>query len=685
MPRNTRYRKEFQAQNDVYWRLDIIPGQNAIFNYATAPTVTLGDETVLSIGNIKLNYRDNLVFGLPEIEPLEVEFDFSNLPADLKLYLSQSFDPDTRYLEMIACNFCILSSGTDGINYSPVYVGLQTPQLTSEVTISYKQASITKIKFQPISTAVLSRCKWLNLNKYFDNTDEDSILNPVDTYKEDFIYAYWDWTDIQDGTSPWFDGPSAEVQLSNRYGNTDPDENFYVYPYQLRKVFEVMRREMQSVFKYLTRQAAMFVVGTPDADNIFQMRRSSNFSGVDGFGDVTTNYLDWEYNRYVGADGVIKVHEANTIDTLPNSLNNRQGPAVAFNNIFIPFVVDLDNFSDFKFSFINCDGTIGGIWNKNDEGSFAAQYKTFFEFMSAISEWACSKMTIGFTFTSGILKMTYNVFGALEATNSTLATSIDFLEEAASEELTAEIGFITSSVETGVATATKSLPATKPSSPFLDDLAKSQTFSIKNCVLSWDVAVPLPNAQDNFKASIGNFSRKFDGSTYKGWLYQNLGPIPCTTLFWAQGTVKVNEYVEIGDTTKTVSPNTYYTTGTAFDQFSIAEISNDDSEKKYLDVYRWMLEQYFNVGTPVQLNKCFSGILTNQKNWAIEDIEIYHKEQFELGMPFGLLGHMFENGVPTAYDAFLELPNKGCITSVQYEVLTGKYTLACFQTGLLME
>ena len=676
MPRNVRYRKEFQAQNDVFWRLDVIPGDDTVFNYASASTEILGDETVLTIGDIQINYRDELCFGLPEYGPLTVSFNLDTIPSDLKSYLAVGFKPGTENTELFACNIVILWSSQDNITYTPVYVGVQTPQLTSEITISSNDTSVTKINFQPIQTAVFTRSKWNLLNKYFDDPDTFEFRD-FDYYYQDYIYSLYEWTDTENPGNVWNEGPSVEFRLTNQFGNTNNLDNFWVYPYPLKNIFEVIRREMQAVFKYLTRQAATIV-------------RSN--------ADKTTNYLDWEYNRYIGADGVIKVRRAqNSI----SDLFDRLGDYCTFNEITVPMIIDPGHPSDTTFIFSKAkyvaqpdtNRTAGGIFNSNDAGSFPNQYKTFAEFIVNLSEWACSKMRIDFTYVSNVLKMKLEVFGALEKTNTTLPVTFKLFEISSSEALTAEIGYICSSIETGNARATTKLPSIPPQSPVLEDLAKSQSFSIKNNVFSWDVNVVEPNAQDNMQPSVGEFGRKYrdlglGAQVFKGFYYYNKTPIPCTTLFYGLGTLKVTEYMQAGDTTKGISENIVYYETTGFDPASLGDIFNlstPGGNVRYLDVYQWSLRQHIEFGTATQMNKLFSKILTNPKNWVLRDAEVYHLEQIDLGMPNKLIGHKIENDIPIAYDPLLDLPNKGIISSVTYEILTGKYTLSTFQVGLLME
>ena len=672
MPRDVRYRKSFTAQNDVYWRLDIIPGDNTVFNYTSASTVDLGDETVLEISDIEMNYRDDLCFGLPEYAPLEVTFNLETIPTDLKSYLATGFKPGTETSDLINSNIAILWSSTDNITYTPVYVGIQTPQLTSEITVSSNDSSTTKIAFQPIQTTVLLRCKWNLLNKYFDDPDTFEFRD-FDYYYRSFVYSLYDWYDVENPGNVWGDGPAVAFRLSNDFGNDLTTDNFWVYPYPLKNIFEVIRREIQAVFKYLTRQATSIVRTTADS---------------------TTNYFAWEYNRYVGQEGVIKVRKAqNTL----SDLHDRLGDYIPFNELLVPFIINPGHASDTTYIYskakfvaaADTNQTAGGIFNVNDSGSFPASYKTFAEFMNAISEWACSKMLINFGFSSGILKMTFEVFGALEKTNTTLPVTFKLFEISASESLTAEIGYICSSVETGNAKATSKLFSIPAQSPVLPDLAKSQTFNIKNCAFSWDTNIVEPNAQQNFFPQVGDFDNIFSGAfltDWQGFYFNNLLPIPCTTLFYATGSLKVTEYMQAGDTTKATSENIVYYETTGFNPTGITDLfSETRGPQRYLDVYNWLQRQHINFGTATQFNKLFSKILTNPKNWVLKDAEVYHIEQLDLGMPHRLLGHKIENDIPLAYDPLLDLPNKGIISNVKYEILTGKYTLGTFQVGFLME
>lgn len=672
MPRNTRYRKQFNTYNGLTYRLDIIPGDNTIFDYDTAPIVSLDDETVLSVGNIKLNYRDNLTFGLPEYEPLEVEFNFEYLPSDLKTYLNETYKPGTEATFMIASNFCILWGTRDEITWDIIYVGIQTPQLASEITLSKNNDTISKIKFQPMHTAVLSRSSWLYLNKYFDDASFPEFAG------NKFAYSYFDWTDKFDETEVWYDGPSMSWTVTNFFdnkteaGNIDYDTNFWIYMYRLDKAFEVIRREMQAVFKYLTRQATTIVRTSADA---------------------TTNYLDWEYNRYIGADGAMKVYKAqNELE----SLHDRLGDVLPFSSIYVPFIIEKGHVSDSVYQYKKSDyvaetdtsGVIGGLFCSKDVGSFTKQYKTFLEFMSELSEWALTKMLVKYSFGSSKLKLLFEVFGALETTETTINSAINFIENSSSEELTASIGYIVSSVETGNSKGLSELEEVPIESPVLPDLAKSQTFQIKSNVFNWDVNIPSPNPEDNLVPSSGKyeFIVSLDLPTigqFRGWKFADKKPICCTTLYYG-GTslgIKVTEYVEIGDTTKTASPTTYYSTA-SFDVNTLVPMF--DTSKRYLFLYEFMYQRHFKYGTSTQMNKCFSKILTNNKNWIIDELEVYNIEQIDLGFPQNLLGKKIENGIPPAYDVLLDLPNKGFITSVEYDIVNGVYKLSLFQTGILM-
>ena len=674
MPRNVRYRKEFQAQNDVYWRLDIIPGDNTVFNYASAGTVTLADETVLSISDIKINYRDDLCFGFPEYEPLVIEFNLDTIPTDLKTYLATGFKEGTETSDLIASNIAILWSSTDNTTYTPVCIGIQTPQLTSEITISSRDYSTTKITFQPIQTTVLVRSKWSLLNKYFDDPDTFEFKD-VSHYMRSFAYSHWNWA--EDVFTPYSatvnDFPTVNMRLTNDFGNPNKDSNNWIYPYPLKNVFEVMRREMQAWFKYLTRQATTVV------------RTAA---------DITTDYFDWEYNRYVGSAGVIKVRKVSDF----NDVWTRLGDYCTFEELFVPMIIDPGDASDAAYildtdewiALADTNQTSGGIFNANDAGSFASQYKTFGEFMSSISEWACSKMLINFSFVSNKIKMTFEVFGALEITNTTLPVELKLFEISASESLTAEIGYICSSIETGNATATNRLVAIKAQSVILPDLAKSQSFNIKNSVFSWDVNINEPLPTEGMKPSQGEFEdQRSATNAYRGFLYKNQGPIPCTTLFSGQGLIKVIEYMQAGDTTKAISENLVYYETDNFVEDAMKDLFIIDGFlgflTRYLTLYKWLVKWQLLTGTATQFNKLFAPILTNARNWTVKDAEIYHIEQVDLGMPHRLIGHKIENDIPIAYDPLLDLANKGIITSVNYEILTGKYTIGTFQIGFLME
>jgi hypothetical protein len=677
MPRNVRYQKSFQAQNGIYFRLQIIPGDNTIFNYASATTVELADETVLTINDIEISYRDGLPFGFPEYAPLEIEFNVEELPDDLKTYITTGFKPGTETSDLINSNIAILWSSSDNISYQPIWLGIQTPQIVSSITVSRNVSTIIKVTFQAIQTTVLLRCKWQLLNKYFDDPDTFDFKE-FDYYIQEYIRSHVEWQELfveppQTGSQPTF-----SLNLTNQFGNDRPQDNFFVYPYRLKEIFEVMRREIQAVFKYITRQATTIV--------------RSNC-------DKTTTYFDWEYDRYIGSSGVVKVRQAQTTIT---DYYDRLGNYLAFNQLFVPFIIDPGSntfgnpllLTKAKYAAAaDTNSTVGGIFNINDKGSFPSCYKTFVEFFVALAEWSCSKMLIKFAYSAGVIKMNFEVFGSLEKTNTTLPVSLELFDISSSESLTAEIGYICSSVETGNAKATPKLFQIPAQSPLLPDLAKSQTFSIKNCAFSWDCNIIEPVAADAMKPSVGTYEEYWDPNpetgTYKGFRFQNFSTIPCTTLFYAQGTLKITEYVQIGDTTKTDSEDIIYYETSGFVPNHMDELIAEAGEflviPRYLELYQWLSKYQLLFGTAVQMNKVFSKILTNPKNWTVKDAEIYHVDQIDLGMPNSLIGHKIENDFPLVYDSLLDPPNKGIITSVKYELLTGKYTLGSFQCGFLME
>lgn len=673
MPRDVRYRKSFTAQNGVYWRLDIIPGDDTVFNYTTAGTVALGDETVLSISDIEISYRDELCFGLPEYTPLEIEFNLDTIPNDLKTYITVGYKEGTETSDLIASNICILWSSTDNITFTPVWLGVQTPQLVQEITISSNDRAVSKVTFQPIHTAVLTRCKWAFLNKYFDDTDT-TYFRPFSDFVQDEVWTHYDLVDIVPEPTPPYTGqdlPSHWMAISNNFGNDDPDDNFYIYPYPLKTIFEVIRREVQATFKYITRQATAVV------------RTSA---------DKTTNFFDWEYDRYIGTNGIFKVRKAINSTT---DYYDRLGDYLSFNDIFVPFVVDPGPASTLTkseyTSFADTNQTAGGIFNSNDTGSFPAQYKTFTEFFTNLAEFCCSKMLISFTWTDKI-KMKFDVFGALERTNNTITTTMNLFENSASEELTAEIGYICSSTEVGNSKSVVA-PEIPPQSPVLSDLAKSQTFSIKNCVFNWDTNISDSNPKDNFRPTTGEFTYTYDGEpsipNLRGYKYVYQGPVPCTTLFYAQGLMKITEYVQIGDTTKATSDNNIYYETDNFLQDSMRDLYIYTglliSFPRYNRVYSWLTKWHFLTGTAAQLNKLFSKILTNPKNWIVRDAEIYHLEDLDLGMPNLLIGHRFDNAPPDRFQDYLGLPSQGVITKVTYNVSSGLYKLTAFNSGFLEE
>lgn len=678
MPRNTRYRKSFRSEDGTYFRFDIIPGDNTVFNHTSASIEVLEDETILSISDIELGYRDELCFGFPEYSALTVEFNLSTIPNDLKIYLATGFKDGTEFTDLICSNICILWSSTDNITYNPIWVGSQTPQLTSNITISSNDTSTTKIVFQPIQTTVLLRCKWTLLNKYFDDPDLVNFKE-FDYYLKEYVYSHWEWEEFPATIPPvaWTE-PTIDLRLTNQFAATEdrPGDNLWVYPYKLREVFEVMRREIQAVFKYITRQSATIA-------------RSS--------ADKTETYFGWEYDRYVGSEGVIKVRQAQDSTT---DFYDRLGSYISFSNLFVPFIIDPGSntfgsdllLTKAKYAAAASTGTTaGGIFNINDTGSFPASYKTFVEFFVGISEWACAKMLIDFSFTAGNLKMQFNVFGSLERTNNTLPLEMKLFEISASESLTAEIGYICSSVETGNAKATPKLIQIAAQSPVLPDLAKSQTFSIKNCALSWDANIPEPVPSDLYKPTVGTFEYKVVSSVYKGFKFENKTNIPCTTLFYAEGLVKITEYMQAGDTTKALSEGVIYYETDNFDPDHMRDLFQYDTAgpfpivifPRYLELFKWLSKWQILTGTSTQFNKLFSRILTNPRNFVVKDCELYNNDTFDFGMPHKLLGHKIINDIPIEYDPLLELANKGIISSVKYELTTGKYTISTFQVGLL--
>lgn len=697
MPRDIRYRKEFVAQNGIFWRLDIIPGDDALFDWNSNLSVKLGDETVLSISDIQINYRDELPFGFPEYSPLEIEFNLDTIPDDLKTYLTTGFKPGTELSDSIASNLCVLwESEDEGETYIPIWIGVQTPQLTSEITISSNNKAVSKITFQPLQTAVLSRCKWQFLNRYWDDTD--LTLFPIfsDVILKE-IWTHADYVDVRPPvlppTPPYSgqDRPSHLISLSNFFDNPNASDNFWIFPHKLKTVFEVIRREIQAVFKYVTRQATA-------------INRVS--------ADKTNNYFAWEYDRYIGINGVMKVRKAQNI--INQEFYDRLDEYLSFDDIYVPLIIDVNTLTKSTYNSQSDTGqTIGGIFNINDTGSFPAQYKTFNEFIIAISEFCCSKMIISYSFTDK-LKMNFEVFGALERTNNTLPTNLNLFEESASESLTAEIGYICSSIEVGNSKAIVQAPTIPAQSPILTDLAKSQTFTIKNSVFSWDISFPQPVATNSFEPSVGKYSYIYevdgdDTTPIVGFHFLDYLPIPCTTLFYigfiltedpgggpllTNKYIKVSEYVQIGDSTKPTTDNViYYETDDyeansmlgLFDYVSIPPFSWIYIIPRYINLYRWLAKWHIRTGTAKQIGKLFSKILTNPKNWFVRDAQIYNREQIDLGIPNKLIGHRIENAPPEQYQTFLGLPSEGVITSINLNVSSGLYTLTAFQSGFLKE
>ena len=669
MPRNTIYRKSFRADNNQYWRLEIIPAQNntTVFNYVTAPIVDLEDETVLNVGELKYNYVDDLPFGMQQDPVLEVEFNLAVLPGDLKDYLTQSVFPGSESSTNVRTNLAYLYSSLDNITYTVAYIGVQTPSISQVVQIGYNLESNAKISFQPILPHVLSRCSWLYLNRAWN---DGSFTTPTSV---PFIYNFIDTQDAVYPALPSAYGFEFDIRFSGDRDSNPSD--LYVYMFKLRDVFEAMRFEITLWFKYVTFQ-----------DDSQQM------DGIN-FAPLTTDWFEWTYNRYYGSDGIIQPRTAQTSEM---DFQNRLGSYLGFSSLWVPGIVDFrNNINDWDEVVTLPNNTTNNtayyaatIFGANAATSLAGQFKTYAEFFKALHESTFAKSQTLFTRTVGVIKMTLNVFSGLEQSNSTIDPNLNTLEKSISEDLEADIGYTSSAVQTSNPRCVQPLAEIPQESPFISSLATVQSFNIKTPIFNWDTPIPDPLQDNTTQMNSGTYQRLFDAAPYVGY-YSNSVDIkltfPFTTLYYQTAItntpfLKITEYVKIGDTSL-ASPRNIYMETSGFVNNDIGAFKlQPNNALDYLPIYRYLYTRHQAVGTAKQTNALFLKVLANSKNWKTEGIELINYESHDLETPNRILGARIIDGTPTNYT----LPTVGIITNVAYNIIEGKYTLSVFHPGLLI-
>lgn len=661
MPRNTIYRKSFRADNNQYWRLEIIPAQQStsVFNYVTAPIVALDDETVLGIGELKYNYVDDLPFGLQQDPVLEVEFNLAVLPTDLKDYLTQSVYPGSESSANVRTNLAYLYSSLDNITWSLVYIGVQTPSISQVVTIGYNLESNAKISFQPILPHVLSRCKWTYLNRAWNDA---SFTTPTAV---PFIYNFIDTESVDFPTLPSAYGFEFDIRFSGDRDSNPSD--LYVYMFKLRDVFEAIRFEITLWFRYVTFQ-----------DN--SQNLGSNFTFL------TTQWFEWTYDRYFGADAII---QPRTAQTSVNDFQNRLGSYLGFTSLWVPGIVDFrNNITDWDDVLV--DNTTNNtalyaatIFGSNASTSLGGQFKTFAEFIKALHESTCAKSQTLFSNTSGVIKMTLNVFGALEQSNSTIDSNLNTLQKSISEDLEADIGYTSSAVQTSNPKCVAPLAEIPQQSPFISSLATVQSFNVKTPIFNWDTPIPDPLSDNTTQMTSGKYQRLFDAGYNSNSVDIKL-TFPFTTLYYQTAInnvpyLKITEYVKWGDT-NLASPRNIYMETSGFVNNDIGSFKLQNiAALDYLPIYRYLYTRHQAVGTARQTNAVFLNLLANSKNWKTEGIELINYESHDLEIPNRILGARITDGTPTNYT----LPTTGIITNVAYNIIEGKYTLSIFHPGLL--
>ncbi len=190
--RTKAYYKEWV--NDVGWnmRFEVIPAGESVSSGANIDAVTYVamPRGMVTVKNQKASF-DKIPFGVRDATSISVEFDFTDLPANLKEMLKKPFyDHSGEGISCVTTNIFVLKSdrGTNGASEFIEFCGGQKATLANQFTLK-KNPETGAFETQKCTVEAIDVMK-LVLEQTSTQAWADYILaNPTDTFLKPTIFA----------------------------------------------------------------------------------------------------------------------------------------------------------------------------------------------------------------------------------------------------------------------------------------------------------------------------------------------------------------------------------------------------------------------------------------------------------------------------------------------------------------
>ncbi len=218
--RTKAYYKEWV--NDVGWnmRFEVIPAGESVSSGANIDAVSYVamPRGMVTVKNQKASF-DKIPFGVRDATSISVEFDFTDLPANLKEMLKKPFyDHTSEGISCVTTNIFVLKSdrGTNGASSFIEFCGGQKATLANQFTLK-KNPETGSFETHKCTVEAIDVMK-LVLEQTSTQSWADYILaNPTDTYLKSVASSerLYDWVL---GVSPYnakFDYSRSEANTSN--------------------------------------------------------------------------------------------------------------------------------------------------------------------------------------------------------------------------------------------------------------------------------------------------------------------------------------------------------------------------------------------------------------------------------------------------------------------------------------
>ncbi len=221
--------------NDVGWnmRFEIIPAGESVDSGANIDAVTYVplERGMVTVKSQKASF-DKIPFGVRDATSLEVEFDFTDLQANLKEMLKKPFyDHTAEGISCITTNIFVLKSdrGTNGVSSYIEFCGGQKATLANQFTLS-KNPESGAFETKKCTVEAIDIMK-LILEQTSTQAWADYILaNPTDTYLKAVARnsRLCDWAL---GVNPYNIKYDYDPGTKETGGTISPVANFYVGAY----------------------------------------------------------------------------------------------------------------------------------------------------------------------------------------------------------------------------------------------------------------------------------------------------------------------------------------------------------------------------------------------------------------------------------------------------------------------